>query len=104
MKAQLFLTFCAVSLSVLSVRAQAPAQPTAATAYRVPAAAAVPPTVTGGTQDAASTAAMLKALQQLKSANDELLKRQAAALQRIEEIEKTAEQVKVYSGGTQRQP
>jgi hypothetical protein len=40
---------------------------------------------------------VLKALQDMKAANDEVLKRQAATLQQLEEIEKAAEQLKIYS-------
>lgn len=39
----------------------------------------------------------MQALQQLKAANAELLKRQAATLQQLEEIEKAAEQIKIFS-------
>ena len=46
---------------------------------------------------AASTTAALKALQDLKATNDELLKKQAATLQQLDELQKAVEQLKVYS-------
>jgi hypothetical protein len=39
----------------------------------------------------------LKALQEMKAANDEILRKQAATLQQLDEMEKAAEQIKVYS-------
>jgi hypothetical protein len=41
--------------------------------------------------------AALQALQSLKAANDETLKKQAATLQQLEELQKAAEQIKTYS-------
>lgn len=39
----------------------------------------------------------LKALQALKAANDEILKQQAATLQKLEEMEKVANELRIYS-------
>ncbi len=44
-----------------------------------------------------STQTALKALELMKAANDDLLKRQAATLQQLEDAEKAAEQMKIYS-------
>ncbi len=44
-----------------------------------------------------STQTTLKALQAIKVANDELLKQQAATLQKLEEMEKAANELRVYS-------
>jgi flagellar biosynthesis/type III secretory pathway chaperone len=50
------------------------------------------------TDNAASSAqAVLKSLQAMKAANDEILKQQAATLQKLEEIEKTAQEIRIYS-------
>ena len=46
---------------------------------------------------ASSTQAALKALQAMKAANDEILKQQAATLQKLDEIEKTANEIRIYS-------
>jgi hypothetical protein len=40
---------------------------------------------------------VLKALQAMKAANDEILKQQAATLQKLEEMEKTAQEIRIYS-------
>ena len=46
---------------------------------------------------AASTQAVLKALQAMKTANDEILKQQAATLQKLDEIEKAAQEIRIYT-------
>ena len=57
-------------------------------AAQSPAAAAV---------TTAATQTTLKALQAIKAANDEILKQQAATLQKLDEIEKAANEIRVYS-------
>jgi hypothetical protein len=44
-----------------------------------------------------STQTTLKALQALKLANDEILKQQAATLEKLDEIEKAANELRIYS-------
>ncbi|MFN2508126.1 MAG: hypothetical protein ABR589_05080 [Chthoniobacterales bacterium] len=44
-----------------------------------------------------SSETALRALQEVKSANEEMLRKQAATLQQLEEMEKAAEQIKIYS-------
>lgn len=44
-----------------------------------------------------SAQAALKALQAMKAANDEILKQQTATLQKLDEIEKTANEIRIYS-------
>jgi hypothetical protein len=53
-------------------------------------------------QDPASTHALVKSLQEIKAANDETLKKQDAALQQLDEMQKAADQIKIFahrSGG-----
>lgn len=45
----------------------------------------------------ASTETMLKALQAMKAANEEILKQQAATLQKLDEIEKAANEIRIYT-------
>jgi len=45
----------------------------------------------------ASTQTTLKVLQAIKSANDEILKQQAATLQKLDEMEKAAQEIRIYS-------
>ena len=48
-------------------------------------------------ENASSVPAALQMLQEIKAANEETLKKQAAMLQQLDELEKTAEQIKIYS-------
>ncbi|MDQ6625119.1 MAG: hypothetical protein M3Y69_03110 [Verrucomicrobiota bacterium] len=76
--------------------AQSPATPVVIQAANqgvpVTAAAAVP-----AAQTSDSSAAMLKALLEMKSANQEVLKKQGEALQLLDDIETRAEQLKIYT-------
>ena len=45
----------------------------------------------------ASTQTTLKVLQAMKAANDEILKQQAATLQKLDEMEKAAQEIRIYS-------
>lgn len=45
----------------------------------------------------ASTETILKALQAMKAANEEILKQQAATLQKLDEIEKAANEIRIYT-------
>lgn len=47
--------------------------------------------------DTASEQTALKLLQEMKAANEETLKKQEAALLQLEELEKAAEQIKIYT-------
>ena len=57
----------------------------------------VPATAQPAAAGAASTQAALLALQAMKAANDAVLKDQAATLQRLDDIEKAADQLKIFS-------
>jgi TolA-binding protein len=46
---------------------------------------------------AAETAANIKELEQLKAQNDEILKQQQAALDTLEQLEKDADQIRIFS-------
>jgi hypothetical protein len=47
--------------------------------------------------DTESMPAAIKLLQETKAANEEILKKQEAALQRLEELQKAADEVKIFS-------
>lgn len=47
--------------------------------------------------DTDSLPAAIKLLQELKTANEEMLKKQEAALQQLEELKKAADEVKIFS-------
>ena len=59
----------------------------ATTSSRAPAAS----------ESASSVQTALKMLQEMKAANEETLRKQAATLQQLDELEKTAEQTKIYT-------
>ena len=90
----------AITLSVLAtfalgsvLLAQSPMPvivPAATPAVRSPQAPAMP-------ENSGSIQAALKMLQEMKAANEETLRKQAATLQQLDELEKAADQIKVYS-------
>ena len=48
-------------------------------------------------ENSGSIQAALKMLQEMKAANEETLRKQAATLQQLDELEKASEQIKVFS-------
>ena len=68
------------------ISAASPAPAAAAAAAAAPAASEVD-TIQGA----------IKTLQEMKAANDELLKKQEATLQQLDELQKAAEQLKVFT-------
>ena len=64
----------------------------------VPAANAVAtPKPVATTNSSATVQAALKLLQEMKTANEETLKKQAAMLEQLDELEKAADQIKIFS-------
>ena len=65
----------------------------------VPAAtpAVAPSRAPSAPDNAGSLQGALKMLQEMKAANEETLRKQAAILQQLDELEKTAEQLKIYT-------
>jgi hypothetical protein len=91
MRTYFFILAAAVLVSV--ARAQSPMPivvpaMTPATTANSPATPAVA---------AVSTQTTLKALQEIKAANTELLKQQEATLQKLDEIEKAAQEIRIYT-------
>ena len=90
----LFLSILAAATVVSSGHAQSPisivvpAMTPATTTGQSPVTAAV---------TTASTQTTLKALQAIKAANDEILKQQAATLEKLDEIEKAAQEIRIYT-------
>lgn len=94
MKHFTFLIFASLALAI-SGNAQTPAPVViqAVPSAQAPATSTAP----AGQTAAAPAVAVLTALQQMKAANDDVLSKQAATLQRLEEIEKAAEQIKIFT-------
>ena len=82
------------AISILAAKAQSPAPIVvqAASSNAASAATASPPAA----QDSEALQAALKSLQEIKAANEETLKKQEAALQQLDELQKAADQVKIF--------
>jgi hypothetical protein len=86
------------AMSVLAAKAQSPAPIVvqAASAATVSSNSASATTSPPAAQDSEALQAALKSLREIKAANDETLKKQEAALQQLDELQKTADQVKIF--------
>lgn len=89
----LIFCFMACALTASAIDAQSPTPivvqaMTPATANQTPVAAAV---------TTASTQTAIKALQAVKAANDEMLNQQKATLEKLDEMEKAANELRIYS-------
>jgi hypothetical protein len=93
----LFISIFA-AMSVLAAKAQSPAPIVvqAASAATVPSNSASATTSPPAAQDSEALQAALKSLREIKAVNDETLKKQEAALQQLDELQKTADQVKIF--------
>ena len=89
----------ALILSLIAVGAIASAQSQTPMPVIVPAMTPATVIKTPPAENAAagSAQAALKALQALKAANAEILKQQEATLQKLDEIEKVANEIRIYS-------
>ena len=92
MRTLIFSLLTVVSLASIS-HAQSPA-PVVVPAI-TPAATAKAPAAPDNS--AVSTQATLKALQAMKAANDEILKQQAATLLKLDEMEKAANEIRIFT-------
>jgi hypothetical protein len=91
MNRTLTLLFLLVVVSFGTIRAQTPI-------VVVQAATPAPAAVVAATPPVAdSNAALLQLLQQMKATNDETLKKQKVLLDQLDELQKAAEQMKVFS-------
>jgi len=88
--------FClvAMALACLSALAQSPAPIVVQALAPGTAVTTAPAPIVAS---AATTELALKTLLEMKAANEEILRKQAATLQRLEEMEKAAEQIKIYT-------
>ena len=92
MRALILSLLIAVSLvSISSAQSPAPVVVPAMTPATTVKSAAPADGATSSTQGA------MQALQALKAANDEILKQQAATLVKLDEIEKAANEIRIYT-------
>jgi hypothetical protein len=91
MRTYIFILAAAVLVSVASAQSPMPIVVPAMTPATTAKSPAAP-----GVADAA-TQTTLKALQEIKAANTEILKQQEATLQKLDEIEKAAQEIRIYT-------
>ena len=83
-----------ITLAVLSAaRGQAPTPPIVVQAMPATAPAKVAPVAVA----APSNPATAKTLEEIKAANEAIIAKQAATLQQLDEMEKAADQIKIYT-------
>jgi hypothetical protein len=99
MRQRLLFISIFVAMSVFAAKGQSPAPIVvqAASAATVSSEATSAASVSApAAQDSEALQAAIKSLQEIKTANDETLKKQEAALQQLDELQKTADQVKIF--------
>ncbi len=94
MRRQLFFISIFAAMSIFVAKAQSPtpivvqaASPAAISSTAAPAPAT----------DSDSLPLTIKMLQEMKTANEEMLKKQEATLQQLDELQKAADEVKIFS-------
>lgn len=91
MRNYFFIFAAAVLVSIASAQSPMPIVVPAMT----PATNAKSPATSAVAND--STQTTLKALQEIKAANIEMLKQQEATLQKLDELEKAAQEIRIYT-------
>ncbi len=81
------------AMSVFAAKAQSPAPIVVQAASAATVSSTTSPPVA---QDSEALQAALKSLQEIKTANEETLKKQEATLQQLDELQKAADQVKIF--------
>jgi len=96
LKACTYLALSTMALGIGMVPAQ---QPTPSMVVVQPAGAATAPTAAAvpAASPSSAVATAIKTLEQVKAANEATLKKQEAMLQQLDELQKAAEQLKVFS-------
>jgi hypothetical protein len=98
LKLVIMMATIAAAWSVAGLEAQQPTPPMIVVQPAGAVTATPPPAATAASASAEATiAAAIKTLEQVKSANDATLKKQEEMLQRLDELQKAAEQLKVFS-------
>jgi hypothetical protein len=86
-----------LTLGLTAAHAQSPTPIIVQAVTSTPAPAAPAATPAAIAKNDADTEMQLKMLRQMKADNDDLLRKQEATLQRLDEIQKAAEQLKIFS-------
>jgi hypothetical protein len=96
-RSRLLFALVCFGFPILIGRAQSPPPiiVPAASAMITPSGRASTPTAT--MQDSASLTAAIKTLEEMKAANEEILSKQKAAIERLDELQKAADQLKIFT-------
>jgi hypothetical protein len=89
----LFLSILA-AMSILAAQAQSPSPIIVQAASP---ATAQPGAPVSTVQNSDAVQAAIKMLQEMKTANEDMLKKQEATLQQLDEVQKAADQIKIFS-------
>ena len=94
--------FALISLAVVPFAAAQTISPTPIIVQAAKPVTATTTTMTTASQPAAATSMQdaIKALQEMKATNEETLNKQRAALEKLDEVEKAAQQLKIYTKRT----
>ncbi|HEX7515959.1 MAG TPA: hypothetical protein VF345_01590 [Chthoniobacterales bacterium] len=90
----------AITLSILATFALAgmlPAQSPMPVIVPAATPAVTPLRAPAAPENSGSIQAALKMLQEMKAANEETLRKQAATLEQLDELEKAADQIRIYT-------
>ncbi|MDQ6809052.1 MAG: hypothetical protein M3Z64_06455 [Verrucomicrobiota bacterium] len=93
MRKHFFVLLIGAVMSAATICGQSPVVVPAATSVGVPKA-------TAAGADDSNSAALLKSLQDIKAANDDMLQKQAATLALLDEMEKNAEELRIFARRT----
>jgi hypothetical protein len=96
MRRQVFFISLCAAMSIFVAHAQSPQPIVVQAATPPPVAPAMAPAVES-TRDAVSVSESVKLLQEMKAANAETLKKQQAVLDQLDEVQKAAEQIKIFA-------
>jgi cell shape-determining protein MreC len=91
-----FLISIFTTMSIFIARAQSPKQEVVVQAASATTAAPAAPAAAAQPDSSGITTA-IKALEELKAKNDEILSKQEATLQRLDELQQAAEQLRIFS-------
>ena len=95
MAAKLFFFFCFL-FAVVAINAQSPT-PIIVQAANAPTVTSTSSKTAVVATDTQSIPAAIKELEQIKAANDEVLAKQKAALQRLDELQDAADQLRIFA-------
>jgi hypothetical protein len=85
---------CSVTITITAARTQSPTPIIVQPASAIPATSSAP---RAAPVNVSSIPEAIKLLEQVKTSNQEILSKQEAALERIDELQKAADQLKIFT-------